>query len=457
MSGCNDFVGVREKPFIESLDVLVALCRLLQNNLLSSASESSCRIMGRTIDLDSAFRQLAVDPVCAFAACIAVWSPAHSSARVLVQRALPFGSLVSVHAFARLSEAIRHFFVRYLGIISSAYYDDCGIVDRDCTCESAAFTAEGLLEVLGIRYSTKASKRLPFSESFRILGVELTFNVLMAGGFVIRVTNTEERTAELKSDLMKTLSSGELSPSEASRLRGRLGFFITSLFSRAGALFLRALELRAASDRRGDRSLSADERFALKAALALLSLPPRTVTVRPGPRPPWVFTDAAVEVAASGPPLATIGGLLYEPSSLSPAAFFSAPVPHEVTELWEADAPAQPICQAETFAVVVSKFLWGDRLAERKAIFGVDNVGTQMAMIRMASPVKSISDLLKVTFALDFKHRCTSWYCWVPSVSNPADNPSRLQVSELLAAGVPRAHLSNHVLVKLATSIPLRP
>eukprot|EP00971_Amphidinium_carterae_P045780 900726-Amphidinium_carterae.1 len=80
-----------------------------------------------------------------------------------------------------------------------------------------------------------------------------------------------------------------------------------------------------------------------------------------------------------------------------------------------------------------------------------------MAIIRMASPVKSISDLLKVTFALVFKHRCTSWYCWVPSVSNPADNPSRLQVSELFAAGVPRAHLSDHVLVKLATSIPLRP
>eukprot|EP00971_Amphidinium_carterae_P088961 1760557-Amphidinium_carterae.3 len=84
-----------------------------------------------------------------------------------------------------------------------------------------------------------------------------------------------------------------------------------------------------------------------------------------------------------------------------------------------------------------------------------------MAMIRMASPVKSISDLLKVTFTLDFKHRCTSWYCWVPSVSNPADKPSRLQVQELIHAGVPRAvrraQLTDDILVKLATSVPFLP
>eukprot|EP00971_Amphidinium_carterae_P088960 1760557-Amphidinium_carterae.2 len=105
VSGCNELVGVCEKPFIESLDVLVSLCRLLQSSLLSSESGDSSRIRGRTVDLDSAFRQLAVDPACAFAACVAVWSPAHSSPMIFKQKALPFGSLVSIHAFARVSEA----------------------------------------------------------------------------------------------------------------------------------------------------------------------------------------------------------------------------------------------------------------------------------------------------------------------------------------------------------------
>eukprot|EP00971_Amphidinium_carterae_P232720 4618507-Amphidinium_carterae.1 len=64
-------------------------------------------VKGRTVDLDCAFRQLATDPTLAYASCVAVHSPEDGRPRIFVQRALPFGSKTSVHAFARLSEFIR--------------------------------------------------------------------------------------------------------------------------------------------------------------------------------------------------------------------------------------------------------------------------------------------------------------------------------------------------------------
>eukprot|EP00971_Amphidinium_carterae_P198220 3933975-Amphidinium_carterae.1 len=75
----------------------------------------------------------------------------------------------------------------------------------------------------------------------------------------------------------------------------------------------------------------------------------------------------------------------------------------------------------------------------------------------MASSTPSMSHLLKLVFALDFEHKLTSWYCWVPSESNPADAPSRLQTSELAGMGVIRDFISDDILTKLASEAPSFP
>eukprot|EP00971_Amphidinium_carterae_P234043 4644429-Amphidinium_carterae.1 len=87
-------------------------------------------------------------------------------------------------------------------------------------------------------------------------------------------------------------------------------------------------------------------------------------------KPPWVFTDAAVkDEENSDTKRITIGGLLYEPTSLKPASYFSEVLPSSFGQSWALDAPSQPICQAETFAVIAAKMLWSKRLADRRAIF----------------------------------------------------------------------------------------
>eukprot|EP00971_Amphidinium_carterae_P343270 6482926-Amphidinium_carterae.2 len=147
VSLCNDLIRVHEKPFVQSLDVLVAQTRLLQHSMLSS--KRSARLKGRSLDLDAAFRQLPVDPASAFAACVSLWSPSRLCPVVFEQRALPFGSVVSVHAFCRLSEAIRTLLLLLLMIVNSAFFDDFGMVDGEETCDSAVFAGWGSTGCVG--------------------------------------------------------------------------------------------------------------------------------------------------------------------------------------------------------------------------------------------------------------------------------------------------------------------
>eukprot|EP00971_Amphidinium_carterae_P305079 6062153-Amphidinium_carterae.1 len=62
---------------MQSLDSFVAQAKWLQRELVrahgGTTKESS--LCGKTMDLEHAFRQLAVHPDCGRAACISVWNP----------------------------------------------------------------------------------------------------------------------------------------------------------------------------------------------------------------------------------------------------------------------------------------------------------------------------------------------------------------------------------------------
>ena len=204
----------------------------------------SSKVLGRTVDLEDAFRHLPTNPIDGGASRGSVFCPETGKPAIFRQAAMPFGSIVSVHAFARLSEAIRTILVRAFKITSTAYVDDFSLVDPAGTAGSVSYAVESMLSALGTRFSTKSTKRLPFLSSFQILGVELELNVWIMGELKRIVRNTSARKQELKDDLDRIDESGSLAPWEAARLRGRFGFFLTGLWGRTGALFLRALEIQ---------------------------------------------------------------------------------------------------------------------------------------------------------------------------------------------------------------------
>eukprot|EP00971_Amphidinium_carterae_P060280 1192798-Amphidinium_carterae.1 len=65
------------------------------------------------------------------------------------------------------------------------------MVDSRATCSSANFAAEEVLHLLGIRVSTKGSKRKAFAEAFDMLGVSVRFGQVVENfGLSIVVANT---------------------------------------------------------------------------------------------------------------------------------------------------------------------------------------------------------------------------------------------------------------------------
>eukprot|EP00971_Amphidinium_carterae_P345673 6486752-Amphidinium_carterae.3 len=356
ISMANATVQSDEQPYLDTLDMLVAQTRFFQRELIEKVGCRKGVIKGRTFDLENAFRQLATDPDRASASCIVVFSPEHRRPMIFRQLALPFGSRVSVYAFARLSEFL-----------------------------SCSFAAEECMRTLGIRFSVKDSKRRPFSCSFRLLGVTLSLNVLSGSDVFLRVANTPERVKELRAELELVLKKGTLEPHTAARLRGRLGFFISALWNRAGALFMRALEMRASMN--VTSRLTEGELFAVEGALTLLDGRPRDVNVTMDAMPYWVYTDAAAEPGEDGIQKVTVGGLLHRLGKTEPHAYFAAVLPQDVIASWRDDAPMQAICQAEALAVLIAKVLWGPIVTGARTIYGIDNVGAMMSYIRMTSSV----------------------------------------------------------------------
>ena len=338
VSGTNAAVESWEKPFVQTLDELVAHIRFFQRSLCFAKGSGDCRLLGRTVDLEDAFRHLPTSPLLdGGASCVSVFCPHSRSPKIFRQTALPFGSVISVHAFARLSEAIRTVLVRAFKVVVTAYVDDFSMIDRAGTSASVSYCVEFLLGAFGIRFSKKDSKRVPFRSSFKILGVELVLNHWEGEELKVIVRNTQARKDELEQELSSVLKHGQLSPAEAARLRGRFGFFLTGLWGRSGALFLRALEIRAANLMSGSR-IGGDELFAIEAAQALIRSEPRRVDVLKDEFPVWAFTDASVEEDGSGTQIALVGGVSHHPGSERPAMYFSHRLPQSVLDLWKRDA-----------------------------------------------------------------------------------------------------------------------
>ena len=65
------------------------------------------KILGRALDLKSAYKQLARHPADGWASILAVWNADTSSVEFYESIALPFGSVCAVMAFNRMAKSLR--------------------------------------------------------------------------------------------------------------------------------------------------------------------------------------------------------------------------------------------------------------------------------------------------------------------------------------------------------------
>lgn len=150
-------------------------------------------------------------------------------------------------------------------------------------------------------------------------------------------------------------------------------------------------------------------------------------------RPHLLFTDGALEYDTSGNTVASIGGVLLTRSG--EALCFGCNVPEQILRAWHASGKTHVIGLVELYAAVVGLHAWRHVFKNDRVILFIDSWPAYDALVKGTAGVKEWRELLLVLERTDESHPVHLWTARVPSASNPADPPSRRNVSDIAFLG----------------------
>lgn len=237
-SSVNASVQTEESPRPQTLDVVA--CVALRAMSIASGSEPW---LGRTFDLKCAYRQCAVHPAPADFSHIVVQEPVTRRVWAFRMRALPFGSIRSVHSFLRVAHSRWFLGVVELKIPRCNYFDDFVTLSTSSEAKPIAQTVDVFFKLLGWRHAEDSRKAPPFQAIFGALGVSGNVTVLHRGSVLF--DNTGSRKRELLTMINEILELDTLPRAHALRVRGRLQFASGQLFGRIAKGALQAITAHA--------------------------------------------------------------------------------------------------------------------------------------------------------------------------------------------------------------------
>jgi hypothetical protein len=436
----NAAYGSHEKLDLMNVDEVASLGKLMAE-IVSSKDQTIClrtskgvlrgvrhpawrangqvRLTGRTLDLWKAYRQLATSPKSARWCLVAVLQPEMQEVRLFKQPVLAFGATASVQAFNRLSRALWWLGVKEFGLPWSVFYDDFPHMEVEFMGASGLSTSEAFLHLLGWKVTTDERKHLPFSESFQALGVVLDFRNIWEGNLVVR--NKEGRIDEIIQSVQSIIKQGTITMSELARLRGRLQFAESYLMGRMSRFLLAPLADGISGTGRG-RFLLCEElchdlhdlcRFILAAR-------PRVVRMNCQPRTIVCFTDGA---CSDDDQLISCGAVVHDESSW----WFGMEVPGSLSSYWkEVGQKTHLVSEAELLPWLLVRAMLRSRDDCCLVLLFIDNDSVATSIVRGSCRVASMKSMMMVLAKIEFESPVGLWTSRVPSLSNPADAPSRL-------------------------------
>ena len=422
-SSVNSAVQTMESPKPHTVDVFAALCVSAMSQLRETGDW-----VGRTFDLIGAYRQCAIHPDSQKFAHIVAQDPRSSQLFAFRMRALPFGAIKSVHSFLRVSHSIWYILVKEFMILSTNYFDDFVAIATSDESQAVQSCVHMFLKMLGWLFAETGEKAPSFSGVFQALGVSV--DVRSMGDGLVKIGNTENRRRELIKTINAALENNKLSKADALRLRGRLQFASGNVFGRIAKSALAAVTTHAYHS----TSASLDDRTQLALAMhERLLTEGRPRELRPKCCTTWyVQTDACYE-KAEDEAFSGIGAVLFTPRG-EPIRFFSNRLSAELLAKLNPADKKTAIFECEFFALLCAFITWGDMI-EGAAVFYTDNNAVRDALIACSSSNLIARRQLVSVLALECIHQITPWYARVPTDSNLADKPSRLDTSQLVQLG----------------------
>ena len=95
---------------------------------------------------------------------------------------------------------------------------------------------------------------------------------------------------------------------------------------------------------------------------------------------------------------------------------------------WRAEGSLQVIGQTELLPVVLVKYECRSLFHHRRVIYFIDNDSARHSMVKAYSPSLESNKLIQFANSIETDTQTWCWYTRVPSPSNPADAPSRLDL-----------------------------
>ena len=431
-SGINVASQPRESPKPHTLDVVAAMFSAVMCH-----AESGHAWLAKSFDLKNAYRQCAVHPASrqfSFS-YIVVGDPNTLSLKVFRLKALPFGSVKSVHSFLRISHSLWAILTSIFWVITTNYFDDFVSLAESREAASVDYTVKTVFRLLGWRFAEDGPKAPPFCDGLVALGVEVDVSKLHHG--VAQIANTESRRNELAESLDRAIGSRSLTKLEALQLRGRMQFASGQFYGRLARRCLAVVTQHAynsESSMISEGAVHALSRF----RDMLVNGVPRVISSKSSAT--WfLFTDASHEPQAAVP-FSGVGGVLVVQLGCR-RRFFSERMPPELLQQINVSQRKTIIFECEFFSVLCAMIVWKEFLHQYNVVIHTDNDAVRDAFIACHTSSRNSLPILDAILKAENEAECNSWITRVPTESNISDDPSLLQIDYLLSCGCLRDNI----------------
>ncbi len=157
-------------------------------------AEGAADLMGKCMDLESAYKQLPVAAEHAHLAILGMKNPKTGEPEYFEMARLPFGASAAVHGFNRVVQAIESILKTQLGIPCTHYFDDFTFVLPRAFGEAAIQEVRRALSTLG-RTVAGGDKDPPLKQKFCALGVEFDLSQATQSTLGAKITacNTQNK------------------------------------------------------------------------------------------------------------------------------------------------------------------------------------------------------------------------------------------------------------------------
>ena len=435
-AGVNQTVGMAERLRVESVDELTANILV---TILRGAKLEACKLVGRTFDLKSAYKQFGVDLEHKQNLRIAQKHP-EGDVRFFAVQSLPFGATASVSSFLRIAASIKFIGTVGLRLVWTNFFDDYTALCTESSAAEVTFCVEALLKLLGVKFAATGPKAPDFSQVFKTLGLMVDLSESCNGSF--QLGHTEKRVEELQQTLRDLLAAEKVEVKALEKLHGRLVWFSSYVFGRELNAAVRVISKHA----RLKYKMINKNHDLVKAMSFLLeeltiAKPVRISTTHCNTF--YIFTDGAYEPGSETP--GTIGGLLVDETGRS-LEYFGLALPPSLLEQFLSFSD-HPIYELELLPVLVAIKIWAKRLYKSHVVFYLDNNAAHSALVRADGSTPVAAGIVNEFVKFEKLLHLLPWFGRVPSFSNPADDASRLhfQVPWLVSATPVQVVLPAHL------------